>query len=102
MLDNTSIKMDELREKFKAPLPTFIKTMIELKYFRGLLYMSWVKAFIYVEGLLANDGAGWDIFCVTMSMQRRFLFARTSFHFDDAATRDMKEEDDKLAAIKLY
>jgi len=105
ILINTNIKISELKQKYGAPLPSFVKLldMTELRAFIGLLYLSGVMKSNHenVQGLFANDGTGRDVFRATMNFQR-FLFIMSCLRFDCAATRETRKANDKLAAIREY
>lgn len=103
ILINTNIKINEKKNNYGTPHPSYIKPldMIELRAFIGLLYLSGIMKSNHenVEGLFANNGTGRDIFRATMSVQR-FLFILSCLRFDNAATREARKVNDKLAAIR--
>ncbi|KAJ8931633.1 hypothetical protein NQ314_015427 [Rhamnusium bicolor] len=103
ILINTNIKINEKKNKYRAPQPSYIKPldMIELRAFTSLLYLSGIMKSNHenVEGIFANNGTGRDILRGTMSVQR-FLFILSCLRFDCATKREARKVNDKLTAIR--
>ena len=71
-----------------------IKIVIGLLYFAGAFKSDRQK----IHDLWNNDGIGVDIFHTTMSLAR-LQFLSQAIRFVDIATRNSREESDKLAPI---
>lgn len=102
----TNIKIRENRETIASQPERRDATYadvddIELKAVFGLLYLAGLhkSSHINLHELWTRDGSGIEMFRLTMSEQG-FRFIIRSLRFDDQSTRDGREEEDKLAAIR--
>lgn len=73
---------------------------VEIEALIGLLYLAGVFKSNHedIYSLFSTDGTGRDIFRSVISL-KRFLFLLTALRFDNAQTRDVRMENDRLAPI---
>ena len=103
MLKHTNEFIQKVRPNFKDPNNARDTDIPEIKAYIGLLLLIGEMRSNHrnIADLWSDDGCGVEFLRCTMSYQR-FLFISRCLRFDDADTRDVRRELDKLAPIRDF